>query len=96
MNIYKFTAGDSVEREQIVAATTWRLQQEGYRKEDILSITSRYDFMTAVLPYKYDVEIIFKDEPEVRYYYGWNDKNKTVVHQTGYSGDAKKHKSCLF
>ncbi|MED4730967.1 hypothetical protein P9597_23100 [Aneurinibacillus migulanus] len=44
------------------------------------------------MPYKYDVEIIFKDEPRVRYYYGWNDKNKTAVHQTGYSGDAKKHK----
>ncbi|BAU29640.1 uncharacterized protein DUF3139 [Aneurinibacillus soli] len=92
LSIYKFTAGESIERDEIIAATTWKLQQEGYKKEDISSIKSRYDFMTGVLPYKYDSEVIFKDESEARYYYGWNDKNKNFVNQSGYSGDAKKHK----
>lgn len=75
--------GDQMEREQILEATIWQLSEEGYTKDDIKSIRSRYNPLKGgVLPYT--VEIIFYKDESIRQVYTWSDTNKTKINNSGY------------
>ncbi|KRF31686.1 DUF3139 domain-containing protein [Paenibacillus sp. LMG 31458] len=85
----KYRTGDIISRQNMISDTIWKLQQDGYKKEDILSIGINYSWMKSQT---YETAVMFKDEPDVTYYYFWNKKSSSIE-QGGYSGKATKHKT---
>ncbi|WP_338631884.1 DUF3139 domain-containing protein [Clostridium baratii] len=74
--------GDNAEREKILYETVWKLSDEGYKKEDIESISVNYNPLKGgLLPY--NVYVVFKKNPsEARIYY-WTDLDKKSVENLG-------------
>ena len=85
-NIFKiYRTGDIQKRESIVAQTVLELQQEGYKESDVLSVSAVYLWMKSQ---SYEAEVVFRDEPDARYYYFWNP-NDSMIEQGGTSGGEK-------
>lgn len=74
--------GNQNEREKIIEATVWQLSEEGYNKNDIKSIYSRYNpIKGGKFPYSVFV-VFYKDESKAQIYM-WDDENKTKVVNSG-------------
>lgn len=50
----------------------WELNEQGYTKSDVKDIYVTYN--PNVLSYPYSVNVVFSDNPERNYIYGWDDE----------------------
>lgn len=77
-----YFTGNQIEREQILEATIWQLSEEGYTKDDIKDISSRYNPLKGgVLPYS--VTVTFCKDESTSQIYMWSDISKTTVTNSG-------------
>lgn len=72
--------GERTEREELLEAVVWKLQEEGYSSKDVESITIKYAyFKGGTRPY--DASVVFKKDTGTAILYGWKTpKKKEVVY----------------
>lgn len=75
--------GEVEELQQLVVATVFELQKQGYEEKDIQEIKMKNDYSLlkgrGTYPYNYIVYVVTKDEPDHTKTYTWADDNKTAV-----------------
>ena len=78
--------GSQMEKDRILAATVWTLQEEGYEQDDIALIFSDYN---ATKGQVYSTYVAFKDDQDTLYIYSWEDKEvKKDVKLVGETGNS--------
>ncbi|MGC8230862.1 DUF3139 domain-containing protein [Pseudobacillus badius] len=72
--------GERTEREELLEAVVWKLQEGGYSSKDVESITIKYAyFKGGTRPY--DASVVFKKDTGTAILYGWKTpKKKEVVY----------------
>lgn len=75
--------GEGKELQEILVATVFELQKQGYEQKDIQEIELKNDYSilkgTSDYPYNYIVYVVTKDEPDRTKTFIWADDKKTKV-----------------
>lgn len=71
------------EREEVLIATLFELQKEGYKESDIKEIETKQDYSLlkgrGEYPYRYIVYVVTKDDPTNTKVFTWTNKDKVKV-----------------
>lgn len=64
--------------------------EKGYKENEIQSIDVEFSLMNKILSYQqFVISVVFNDETDVTYFFGYNKGDVSPQGHTGHTGDAK-------